>query len=272
VSLASFPPAVSWPGASFPPRGPSGRFPRFPGTMRRSDSPSPIPPRFVAFAERYHGCTRVSFPGPPGAPDTGLELVTRYLQPGSAVEAAGPPRFLGNPCERVLLSDPGGITDARPLRRRDAAFRHFKNVGSRDDDAFGAQSHGPFARCLRFAAPVARTPRKTRFRPLAKLCRTGLVTRRVPMKGFRLWLPPFPSFAWRTQFSSIVHRLRSAARVRSPQWREFRRQRPPVPPVFSRYRFSSSSTSSDSEPYSRSSSPLSEPIIHTPGCPSSLRP
>jgi hypothetical protein len=50
VSLASIPPAVSWSGASFPPRGPEGRFPRFNGTIRRSDSPPPVPPRFVAFA------------------------------------------------------------------------------------------------------------------------------------------------------------------------------------------------------------------------------
>src|SRR5580658_53671 len=28
------------------------------------------------------------------------------------------------------------------------------------------------------------SPRKTRFRLLARLCRTGLVTRRVPVKGF----------------------------------------------------------------------------------------
>jgi hypothetical protein len=28
------------------------------------------------------------------------------------------------------------------------------------------------------------SPRKTRFRLLARLCRTGLVTRRVPIKGF----------------------------------------------------------------------------------------
>jgi len=28
-------------------------------------------------------------------------------------------------------------------------------------------------------------PRKTRFRPLVQLCRAGLDTRRVPMKGFR---------------------------------------------------------------------------------------
>jgi hypothetical protein len=37
------------------------------------------------------------------------------------------------------------------------------------------------------------SPRKTRFRLLARLCRAGLDTRRVPMKGFTCD-PPFPSF------------------------------------------------------------------------------
>ena len=41
--------------------------------------------------------------------------------------------------ERVLLSDPGGIALARPLRRCDAAFRQVNTVGSRDDVDFGAQ-------------------------------------------------------------------------------------------------------------------------------------
>ena len=41
---------------------------------------------------------------------------------------------------------------------------------------------------------VTPAPRKTRFRLLARLCRAGLVTRKVPSKGFRLSLPPFPSF------------------------------------------------------------------------------
>ena len=50
-------------------------------------------------------------------------MVTRYLPPGLAEKAKGPPRFLGNPRERALFFDPGGIADARPLRRRDAAFR-----------------------------------------------------------------------------------------------------------------------------------------------------
>ena len=38
---------------------------------------------------------------------------------------------------------------------------------------FEAQSHGLYARCLRFAAPVTRSPRKTRFRSVANLYRAG---------------------------------------------------------------------------------------------------
>jgi hypothetical protein len=116
-----------------------GWFPRFVGSMRRSDSPSPVPPRFVAFARRYPGCTRVSLPWPPSAKATDLELVTRYLRPGLSEKVKGPPRFLGNPRERALFFDPGGIAGARPLRRRDAAFRCVDDVGSHEDVDFGAQ-------------------------------------------------------------------------------------------------------------------------------------
>jgi hypothetical protein len=177
VSLPSTPPAVSWPGASFPPRGPSGRFPRFHGTIRRSESPPPVPPHFVAFAWRYPGRIRVSLPRPPDAPAAGLESVTRYLPPGNCREGGGASQVPGEPRgERALFSDPGGIAGARPWRRRNSAFRFDDNVGSREFLHFGAQSHGPFTGCLRFAAPVARTPRKTRFRPLAELCRAGVET------------------------------------------------------------------------------------------------
>lgn len=40
---------------------------------------------------------------------------------------------------------------------------------------FGALSHGLYTRCLRFAVPVTRAPRKTRYRWMAGPCRTGLV-------------------------------------------------------------------------------------------------
>ena len=60
------PTSVCWP--SFPPtchlpvppslHGVSwAQFPRIGGTMRHSDSSPPIPPRFVAFARRYHPST-----------------------------------------------------------------------------------------------------------------------------------------------------------------------------------------------------------------------
>ena len=50
---------------------------------------------------------------------------------------------------------------------------------------FGAQSQGFDTRCLRFAGRVTPPRRQTRFRLPARLCRTGLATRRVPPKGFR---------------------------------------------------------------------------------------
>ncbi len=55
--------------------------------------------------------------------------------------------------------------------------------------------------CVRFAAWIAPRPRNTRCRLVASLGRAGLVTRRVPPKGFRAMcyipLPPSPGFAWR---------------------------------------------------------------------------
>src|SRR5688572_5193192 len=45
-----------------------------------------------------------------------------------------------------------------------------------------ARSHGPHARCLRFAAEVTLGPRKTRFRLVTSLVRTGFATRGTPLK------------------------------------------------------------------------------------------
>lgn len=51
---------------------------------------------------------------------------------------------------------------------------------------FGAQSHGLLVRCLRFAVPAfPDPPRKTRFRLVASLCRTGLSPVGSSSKGFR---------------------------------------------------------------------------------------
>jgi len=48
---------------------------------------------------------------------------------------------------------------------------------------------------------VTHPPRKTRFRLLVQLYRTGLVTRRVPSERFQAFdYPPFPSFLARCRF------------------------------------------------------------------------
>jgi hypothetical protein len=162
VSLASVPPAVSWPGAPFPRRGPSGRFPRVPGRTRRSDSPPPVPPRFVAFARPVSRSHPRFVPAAAGCGGGGPGVGHPVPPAGIYREGDGVSQVPGGPvCERALFSDPGGTACARPLRRRGAAFRHVQDVGSRADVDFGAQSHGPLARCLRFAAPVTRAPRKT---------------------------------------------------------------------------------------------------------------
>ena len=87
-------------------------FPGFNGTMGCSESLPPIPPHFVAFVWRYH--MRAGSFAPVGCPARGLPQAGAHWSPGcprvrgSHVETTGPPRFLGDPHARALLSDPDG--------------------------------------------------------------------------------------------------------------------------------------------------------------------
>ena len=124
----------------------------------------------------------------PSAPRAGLlELVTRYLRPGrSQWKRQDLLRSWGTPIVLLPCSPtPAGPTHhALAMRRRGPRCVH--DEGSRIS-TFEAQSHGFGTGCLRFAVRVTPTPRKTRFRLLARLFRTGLVTRRVPTKGFKVY-------------------------------------------------------------------------------------
>ena len=114
-------------------------------------------------------------PAAAGGADHGPGVGHPVPPAGNCREGGGASQVPGEPRGgRALFSDPGGIADARPLRRRDSAFRHDHDVGSREYLHFGAQSHGPSTGCLRFAAPVTRAPRKTRFRLPAGLFRAGV--------------------------------------------------------------------------------------------------
>jgi len=79
----------------------------------------------------------------------------------------------------------GGISDYRFVdaftgRRRGPRLGQGRGLLRRDTFSGSMSEHGR----LRFAAGAFPGPRKTCFRLLAKLHRAGLVTRRVPMKGF----------------------------------------------------------------------------------------
>ena len=91
----------------------------------------------------------------------------------------GSPRFLGSPCMRAGFTDPGGLDVPRLVRVRFTRRRglpHSRRASATNDWAFEAQSHGPHAHCLRFAAaltdglaqdsfPVGRIPYPGGFRP-----------------------------------------------------------------------------------------------------------
>ena len=62
------------------------QFPGFISTMRVLRHPTAISPHFVSFAWRYLGCTRYVRSLTDECGRQGLELVTRYLQPGIAEE------------------------------------------------------------------------------------------------------------------------------------------------------------------------------------------
>ena len=80
--------------------------------MRHSDSSPPIPPRFVAFARRYHPSTCGSLRRTPGATSTASGLVSRCPRPGGLYDGDDEAsRVPGKPTRtHATRSDPGEMT------------------------------------------------------------------------------------------------------------------------------------------------------------------
>ena len=160
------------------------QFPRFGGTLRHSDSSPPIPPRFVAFARRYHPSTCGSLRRTPGATSTATGLVSRCPPPGGLYDGDDEAsRVPGKPTRtHATRSDPGEVaaSTASETRRDDLP----SNARRRPSHSMhcGAQSRGLRAPCERFAPGVTPGPRITRFRLAADLGRMGLDTHRVSNK------------------------------------------------------------------------------------------
>lgn len=159
---------------------------------RRTSSPSlggTLPASDVSCLPRWSDATAA-----------GLELVT-----GDPHPAFGDWRRLDlpgsweTPMRTCHVLGPRWDLYARSLRRLGAAFQRFETVGSHDVFPVEAQWRGPSARCLRFAAGVAPGLAQDSLPAADQLCRAGLVTRWVSLKGFWSSRPPFPDFAWRTE-------------------------------------------------------------------------
>ena len=121
--------------------------------MRHSDSSPPIPPRFVAFARRYHPSTCGSLRRTPGATSTASGLVSRCPRPGGLYDGDDEAsRVPGKPTRtHATRSDPGEVaaSTASETRRDDLP----SNARRRPSHSvhFGAQSRGLRAPCERFA-------------------------------------------------------------------------------------------------------------------------
>ena len=113
------------------------------------------------------------------------------------METTGPPKFLGNPdVPSPCSSTPAGPTLPGHTKRR---------RGPRSDprrglprEVISGLNHTASALAV-YASPVGRPRgRKTRFWLLARLYQAGLVTRRIPTKGFRVrGSSSFPRLSWR---------------------------------------------------------------------------
>ena len=96
--------------------------------MRHSDSSPPIPPRFVAFARRYHPSTCGSLRRTPGATSTASGVVSRCPRPGGLYDGADEAsRGPGKPTRtHATRSDPGEVaaSPASETRRDDLPSNH----------------------------------------------------------------------------------------------------------------------------------------------------
>src|SRR6516164_6141772 len=162
-----------------------GKFPCFRGTMECSELLRPSRRPSLPSGHATMRCACDFAPGGPGRQAAGQGFVVRSPLPErNAWRRSGTPRFLGNP----PVSLPCSATPAGPIRqalRRCRCCPRYEYGEGSHEDGFGAESHGFDTRCLRFAGTVTchDARRASRCWPL---CEAGLVTRRIPPKGFRV--------------------------------------------------------------------------------------
>ena len=129
--LAVFPSTGATCRCPLPPRGLVGSIPRFGGTMRHSDASPSIPPRFVAFARRYHPSTCGFAPSDARCCGHGLGLGEPVPAPRRSLRwrrrgLPGP----GKPIRtHATRSDPGEVAASTASEMRRDSLRPTHDVG-----------------------------------------------------------------------------------------------------------------------------------------------
>lgn len=180
-------------------RVPWSEFPDFHGTMQMLRLPDRRPGALRLHSRPGTTLARGSLPRLAGTRRRGPGILTSGIPDRIKMERPGPPRFLENPDANMPCSQ----TPMGPARQAITACRCCLPQLSRRRLPQSLSLRGSITRPVRFLCTLRtvryRTPRNTRFRLLAGLCRVGMVTHWVPVKGFAVEAPPFPGFAWRTR-------------------------------------------------------------------------
>src|SRR5207237_3711466 len=123
----------------------------------------------------------------PRTPDRGPGVRIRSPLPEEkyAGRQAGPPRFPDNPLSLCPVLRPRQDRTRQAIATCRHGPRYVHGEGSHESIQLSRLNRTASGLAVYASSDaVARTRRKTRFRPLAKRYRTGLVTRRVVQKGF----------------------------------------------------------------------------------------
>jgi len=168
---------------------------------KRYDFLPPIPPRFVAFAWRYLGCTRCFRSSTDECAAEAWSWSPGISGRDFAEETTGPPKFLGNlncpfahvPIRRRqdCLHQTVHSAAAWPLveQRQRLPRKVFRRSIAWLSDSLSTLRSADYSNPTQDSLPVA-----------GQALPDGHSTRKIPMKGFKIvslhLYPPLPSFAW----------------------------------------------------------------------------
>jgi hypothetical protein len=191
----------------FPPRGPLGtRSPASTVLSRHYDFLTPLPPRFVSFAWRYHGSARhvSSLPPPPNAKRRargwlpGIPIRVCFRGDDRISQVPGEPPF---PFAHALRPRPADAPLTKAGRSRGPRYGNDEGADDKRLSRLNRMASGLAAYVSRAWLPA---PAQGSLPGAGQALLNGLSTRRAPLKGFQLTscsLSSFPKLLGTIPFS-----------------------------------------------------------------------